>query len=307
MLTLQGVFPILNTTFRDDGRLDLGSQARLVNYLLEAGAAGLGLFANASEGYTLTASERSELLALIRSEVDGRVPLVISSGHTGTDAAVEASKEAEAEGAAALMVLPPFYMKTDASGLMFYFEAISNAINIPIMVQDAPLMTQVPLPAPLLTRMGQEIEHVQYVKVEAPPTAPKMTAIRCAGDHVVLFGGLNGQFFVEEYDRGSRGTMPGSDMIPEFSMIWRCLETGDREGAWRLFVHILPLIRFELQPGLGVSAMKHNLVARGVIRSPRVRHPTSTLDAQGLAELEALRDWVDQGCQEAVPVARRGP
>ena len=295
MLTLQGVYPILNTTFHDDGRLDLTSQARLVNYLLEAGADGLGLFANASEGYTLTADERCELLALIRKEVNGRVPLVISSGHTGTDAAVLASKEAEDQGASALMVLPPFYMKTNADGLMYYFEAISNAVNIPIMVQDAPLMTQVPMPAPLLIRMGREIEHVQSVKVEAPPTAPKMTAICREGDGVVLFGGLNGQFLFEEHGRGSRGVMPGSDMIPEFAKIWQCLETGDRDAAWRLFVHILPLIRFELQPGLGVSAMKHNLVDRGVIESARVRHPTSTLDAHGVAELKSLREWVDQG------------
>ena len=126
MPTLQGVYPILNTTFHDDGRLDLASQARLVNYLLEAGAAGLGLFANASEGYTLTADERCELLALIRKEVNGRVPLVISSGHTGTDAAVLASQEAEDQGASALMVLPPFYMKTNADGLMYYFDAISK-------------------------------------------------------------------------------------------------------------------------------------------------------------------------------------
>ncbi|MCP5118993.1 MAG: hypothetical protein GY953_49955, partial [bacterium] len=123
----------------------------------------------------------------------------------------------------------------------------------------------------------------------------------------VLFGGLNGQFLVEEHGRGSRGVMPGSDMIPEFAEIWKGLETGDRETAWRLFVHILPLIRFELQPGLGVSAMKHNLVARGVIESSRVRHPTSSLDERGLAELNALRDWVDAGCLEAEPVSRKAP
>jgi len=56
---------------------------------------------------------------------------VVSSGHTGTDAAVELSREAEALGADALMVLPPYFLKTDGDGLMFYFDAISRAINIP--------------------------------------------------------------------------------------------------------------------------------------------------------------------------------
>jgi 4-hydroxy-tetrahydrodipicolinate synthase len=221
------------------------------------------------------------------------VPLVVSSGHSGTDAAVETSKEAEDLGADALMVLPPCYVKTDADGMMFYFEAISNAVRIPIMVQDAPLMTQIAMPPALLARMGREIERVEYVKVEAPPTAPKITAIREAGYPGILFGGLNGQFLVEEHRRGARGVMPNCDMIPQFVRIWDLLETGAEEAAWRLFVHILPLIRFELQPGLGVSAAKHNMVARGVIRSARVRHPTGALDTQGLRELAVLREWVD--------------
>src|SRR4051812_29020934 len=104
MTKLEGVYPILNTTFQEDGSLDLASQARLVEHLLEAEAHGLGLFGNASEGYALSAREREELLKLVRKQVDGRVPLVVSSGHTGTDSAVEASREAEDQGADALMV-----------------------------------------------------------------------------------------------------------------------------------------------------------------------------------------------------------
>ena len=289
MRPLAGVFPILNTTFHDDGSLDLESQVRLVHHLLEAGAHGLGLFGNASEGYALAGDERRTLMSLIAREVNGRVPLVVSSGHTGTDMAVRAGKEAQDQGAGALMVLPPYYMKTDADGLMRYFGAISDAVSIPIMAQDAPLMTQVAMPPALLARMGREIEHVRYVKVEAPPTAPKVTAVRkAAGESLVLFGGLNGQFLIEELMRGARGTMPGSDLIPEFVEMWDRMEAGDRDGAWDVFVRVLPLIRFELQPGLGVSAMKHNLQAAGVIRGARVRHPTGTLDAEGVAELSHL-------------------
>jgi 4-hydroxy-tetrahydrodipicolinate synthase len=290
---LRGVYPILCTPFHDDGRLDLKSQAGLIDYLLASGAHGLGLFANASEGYTLTADERRTLIELIRGEVRDRVPLVVSAGHTGTDAAVEAAREAEDAGASALMVLPPYYMKTNADGLLVYFDAISRAVSIPIMVQDAPLMTQVAMPAGLLARMSREIEHVSYAKVEAPPTAPKITEIFEAGGRAALFGGLNGQFLIEEYGRGARGVMPGSDLIPPLVRIWDHLEAGDADAAWRLFVHILPLIRYELQPGLGVSAMKHNLVARGILASARVRHPTGSLDAVGLTELAHLRRWVD--------------
>ena len=291
---LAGIFPILATTFADDGALDLESQANLIEYLLKQGAHGLGLFGNASEGYTLTESERRELLRLAVRQVNGRVPLVVSSGHTGTYAATEASREAEAEGASALMVLPPYYMKTDGDGLLRYFGTVSDAVSIPIMVQDAPLMTQVAMPVPLLARMQREIENVRLVKVEAPPTAPKTSEVlRASEGKLIVFGGLNCQFLYEELVRGAIGAMPNSDITTIYVRIWDYFHAGDKAGAWRLFVHALPLMRFGLQPGLGVSAAKHNLHAAGVIRSAAVRHPTNSLTTESYNELAFLRNWVN--------------
>ncbi|MFN7924630.1 MAG: dihydrodipicolinate synthase family protein [Bryobacteraceae bacterium] len=291
---LRGVFPIVVTPFHDDGSVDYESLDRLIDHLLAQGAHGLGLFGNASEGYTLLANERIEMLKRIVKRADGRVPLVASSGHTGTDAAVALSKEAQDLGANALMVLPPYLLKPDGDGLLFYFAAISKAVSIPIMVQDAPLMTQVAMPAALLARMAREIEHVRSAKVEAPPTAPKIGALRDSlGDRsadFAIFGGLNGQFLIEEFERGAVGTMPSSDITATYVEIWRCLERSQTAEAWRHFTEALPLIRYELQPGLGVSAAKHNLMALGVLKSARVRHPTQELNAAGLRELTALRE-----------------
>jgi 4-hydroxy-tetrahydrodipicolinate synthase len=298
----EGIYPIVNTPFHEDGTIDLTSQLRLTDYLLEQGAHGLGLFGNASEGYTLSSTERTELMKAISQHVGRQVPLVVSSGHTGTDAAVELSREMQDLGADALMVLPPYFLKTDADGLMRYFAAISDAVRIPIMVQDAPLMTQVSMPAPLLVRMAREIENVRYAKVEAPPTAPKTSAVlQSAGNSLVVFGGLNCQFMIEEIQRGARGMMPGSDLTAEFVQIWDAVESGNRDSAWNIFTNILPLIRFELQPGLGVSAMKHNLVRRGIIRCARVRHPTAELDCTSVADLEILDNRIRQRLNVATP------
>jgi 4-hydroxy-tetrahydrodipicolinate synthase len=289
-VSFAGVFPVVNTTFRDDGALDLESQRRLVRFLLDSGAHGLGLFGTASEGYTLSGDERRQLMRAIVREVDGQVPVIVSSGHTGTDVAVALSREAEAEGADAVMVLPPYYYRPDADGIFEYFRAIDAAIAVPIMIQDAPLMTQVQVGPALAARMGRELERVRYVKVEAPPTAPKVTEItRLAGDSLTLFGGLNGQFLLEELDRGARGTMPGSDLTSVFVRIFNLWANGARSEARREFARHLPLIRYELQPGLGVAVMKQNLQAWGVIASARVRHPTRALDEIARREVEQLR------------------
>lgn len=287
---LRGIFPILATTFKEDGGLDLESQARLIDYLLASGAHGLGVFGNASEGYTLLPDERTTLLKLIVQRVNGRVPIVVSTGHTGTDAAVQLSREAEESGASAFMIAPPYYLKPDANGVRQYFEGIGKATKLPIMVQDAPLMTQVAMPATLLAQMAREISSVRYAKIEAPPTAPKVSAVLAASEQgLVVFGGLNGQFLIEEYDRGAVGSMPGSDMTALYVRVWEGLESGDREGVWETFCRMLPLIRFELQPGMGVSAMKHNLQSLGIIRTARVRQPTVSIGADSVQELVTLR------------------
>lgn len=290
---LRGVYPIVVTPFAEDGSVDYESLDRLVDYLLSQGAHGLGLFGNASEGYTLLGPERAQMLERIAKRVNGQVPLVVSSGHTGTVGAVELSKQARDLGAAALMVLPPYFLKPDGEGLMEYFGAISEAVGIPIMVQDAPLMSQVAMPVPLLARMAKEIPQVKSVKVEAPPTAPKVGALQAqVGDRLALFGGLNGQFLIEEVQRGAVGTMPSSDMTWVYVRVMQLMAAGNLDEAWRLFSIALPLIRYELQPGLGVSAAKVNLVAEGVIACAKVRRPTQTVDEVSHAELKVLRERV---------------
>jgi 2-keto-3-deoxy-L-arabinonate dehydratase len=294
MTVFAGIYPIVNTPFNDDGTLDLESQRRLVRFLIEAGAHGLGLFGNASEGYALAEEERRLLTRVILEEVGAAVPVIVSSGYTGTDVAVSLSVEAQNAGAAALMILPPHYLKPDAEGVYHYFAAISRAVRIPIMVQDAPLMTQVPIGADLLARMARELEHVRLVKVEAPPTPLKISRLKqLAGDTLTLFGGLNGNFLLEELARGAVGTMPGSDMPDVFLRMWEAHQCGDAARARAEFARALPLIRYELQPGMGVAVMKQNLFDAGIIRSARTRHPTRSLDPADSAEVRSLRADLD--------------
>jgi 2-keto-3-deoxy-L-arabinonate dehydratase len=292
MIHLEGVIPILNTAFQENGDLDLYSQEKLLNFLLECGVHGIALFGTASEGYTLNQKERTEIFALARRVISGKIPLIVSTGQTGTRLAVEQSVAAHGEGADGLMIVPPHYLKPDGNGVRIYYESIAQAVTIPIMIQDAPIMTGVPMPASLLAELCKNTETIRYIKIEAPPTAPKISVfLEQVGPHGHAFGGLNGQFLIEELDRGSIGTMPGSDLSRVFMKIWTHYRAGDKEAARKLFRMSLPLLRYELQPALGVSTMKHNLVRQGIFRSATVRHPTLEIDRHSPAEIDIL--WND--------------
>ena len=289
MTNYEGIFPIALTTFNEQYEIDEQSQLSLINYLIDCGVHGIAIFGNASEGYALSESEKARLMPLIIKEVRKRVPVFVSTGHTGTHVAVQISKAAQDAGADGLMILPPYFLKPSAEDLIGYYQSISEAVSIPIMIQDAPLLTGVNIGAGQMARLARECLNVRYTKVEAPPTAMKVTEVKEAvGDSMTIFGGLNGHFFLEELQRGARGTMPGSDMMPMFVKVWNLYEAGKFKEARAEFNRHLPLIRFELQPGLGVSAMKHNLKALGIIQHTTVRPPTRALDEIAKAELQQI-------------------
>jgi 2-keto-3-deoxy-L-arabinonate dehydratase len=286
---LRRVFPIALTTFEEHYEIDEQRQLALINYLIECGVHGLAMFGNACTEYALSEAEKARLLPQIIKEVRGRVPVFVSTGHTGTQVAVQLSKAAEAAGADGLMILPPYFLKPAAVDLLGSYRAISAAVSIPIMLQDAPLLTGVNISAAQMARLAQECAQVKLTKIEAPPTALKVTEVKQAcGDALVIFGGLNGHFFLEELQRGARGTVPGSDLLPMFVKVWRLYEAGRRQEARAEFNRHLPLIRFELQPGLGVSAMKHNLKAQGIIKHMTVRPPTRALNGIAVEELQTI-------------------
>ena len=124
----QGIYPIALTTFDEHYEIDEKSQLALINHLLDCGVHGIAIFGNASEGYTLSESEKSRLMPLIIREVAGRVPVFVSTGHTGTHVAVQLSKAAEEAGADGLMILPPYFLKPSPEDLFGYYQAISNAV-----------------------------------------------------------------------------------------------------------------------------------------------------------------------------------
>src|SRR5437660_3864006 len=165
-----GVVPILVTPFDDHSRVDEESLRRLVEFNIEAGVHGLGV-ALGSEVFRLSEAERLQVTRIVVDQVRGRVPVVINTGAQGTDLAVLYSRTAEEAGADALMVMPPALVAAGPEEMREYFHAISDAVRIPIFIQDA---GSPPVPASLARQIAAESERVRYIKVERAPPAEKV-------------------------------------------------------------------------------------------------------------------------------------
>src|SRR5216683_4185662 len=167
---MRGVFPILVTPFDDQERIDEDSLRGVVEFNISAGVHGLGI-ALGSEILKLTEAERSQVISVVVDQTRGRVPIVVNTGAQANLTAALYSRQAEDLGAAAVMCLPP--SPVSATEAVSYFKAISEAVKIPVFIQDT-LTT--PVSAGLIRQIADQCEHVRFAKVESPPQPTQVQA-----------------------------------------------------------------------------------------------------------------------------------
>ena len=284
--TMRGVYPILSMPFDDQGRIDVEDLEHEVDFFVESGVHGMGV-AMASEVYKLSESERDLATRTVVERTRGRAKVVINTGAPGTDLAIQYSRRAQELGADAVMVIPPTTMPTSSAQVREYYRRISDAIEVPIFIQD---IGTAPVPPPLAVQIAREAEQACYAKVEVPPTAPRVAeALALGGDDLIVFGGAGGNFYLEELRRGSVGTMPGAAIPEVFRRVWDLYQAGEDGQASREFDRYAPLLK-TLGQGLGLANFltKEVLRIRGVFKSVHVRHPAVPPDELAYREVRRL-------------------
>ena len=280
---LSGVYPILAMPFDQAGRIDTEVLEREVDYLVEAQVDGIGI-ALASEVPMLTEDERDLALRTVVAQARGRVKVVMNTSAAGTDLAVSYSRRAKELGADAVMVLPPPPATSTAPETLEYYHQIALAVDLPIFIQDVGTS---PVPPGLASQIAAATEHDWYIKVEAPPTPPRVAeAAALAGTRLTIFGGAGGTFFIEELRRGSVGTMPSSTIPEVFVRVLRLFRAGNVDEAETEFARYATLLRL-LGQGTGISfyLCKEVLRLRGIFTNTVVRRPAVAPDETTYREI----------------------
>src|SRR6201996_3044810 len=144
--------------------------------MIDADSHGLCILANFSEQFVLTDAERDQVLEAVLHHVAGRVPVIVTTTHFASHICAERSKRAEQAGAAMVMIMPPYHgatVRVGEAGIYDFYRKVSDAISIPIMIQDAPVAGTA-MSAAFLARMARELKNVSYFKIEMPQTAAKL-------------------------------------------------------------------------------------------------------------------------------------
>jgi len=197
-----------------------------------------------------------------------------------------------------VMVMPPYHgatFRVSEPGIFEFFRVVSDAVRIPVMIQDAPV-AGTPLSVDFLARMARELQNIRYFKIEVPMAAAKLRNLIAAGGSAIEgpWDGEEAITLMADLDAGATGAMTGGGYPDGIRQIIDPFCAGRRDEAMAAYARWLPLINYENRQ-CGLQACKVLMKEGGVIASDTVRHPLQPLHPitrAGLIEIARQLDPV---------------
>ena len=290
----KGVYVIAATPFTDTGAIDHASIDRLVEFYIRCGVQGMTILGVMGEFQKLSEAETLDVARRFLAAAKDRIPTIVGVSNPGTSQLVKIANASMEAGAAGVMLMPTAGLKTDEA-VTGYFSGVMQALSpsIPACIQDFPQLSGVHFSAGCFVGLADRFEQIVMFKHEEYPGLRKLSQIRKACDgkahrHVSILCGFGGVHLPQEYLRGADGAMTGfafPEMLVRLDALFRAGKASEAEDLYDLY---LPVLRHELQPGIGLALRKEILRRRGAIATSAVRQPGPKLDADDMAELDRL-------------------
>ena len=261
------------TPFDSKGNVDFQKTTKLINYLLSNGTDSLVIAGTTGESPTLSSEEKIALLRHVAKVVEKRVPIIMGTGSNNTYASIEMTKKAEKNGADAIMLVAPYYNKTNQEGLFQHFKAIAENTTLPVMVYNIPGRSAVNIEPETIIRLA-EIPNIVAVK-EASGDLNAMTQIIAETDEdFALYCGDDG-LTLPVLAIGGVGVVSVASHVAgnELQQIIEAYVSGNFAEAAKLHQKLLPLIKGLFSapsPAPVKTALQLNGIDVGSVRLPIV-------------------------------------
>ena len=289
-----GVHVIAPTPFDEKGALDLASTANMVERYLAMGASGLTLLGIMGEAPKLTATEALGFVKEVLACAGSGAAVTVGVSSPGFAAMRDLARAVMDMGASGVMIAPPSGLRGDEQVIGYFADAV-EAIgrDVPFVLQDYPQSNNVAMPPKVIAAIVRAHPSCVVLKHEDWPGLDKIAALRrmeAQGElrRVSILVGNSGMFLPHEMERGADGAMSGYAYPEMLVGVIEMSRAGRRDEAHDLFDRHVPLIRYEMQPGLGLAVRKYVLKKRGVIAHDTVRKPAARLSPETIADIEFL-------------------
>lgn len=282
---LSGILVAATTPFTADGSaVDYGNLQRQVDRLVAARVGGIVPTGTTGEFTTLTDREYEDVIAGFIAAAAGRLPVVPGVGTTSTKRAVELAQHAERSGAAAIMLLPPFYDSPNYEALTVFMRTVAQSISIPIMYYNVPGATGVRLSADELAGLG-DIPGVDYMKDTSGDAVTLMNLLVSKQDRISAFNGWDTLTFFGMATGAKASVWGEAGIVPELAVqLWEAVAVRrDLDEGLRLWRPLWALADF-LESVNYVAAIKAGLELVGSPAGP-ARPPVLPLHPEQREEL----------------------
>jgi 1-pyrroline-4-hydroxy-2-carboxylate deaminase len=281
-----GVMPALTTAFDAELKIDHEFVARHALWQVENGVTGIIALGSLGEAATLSSDEKVSVIKTLVTSVAGKVPVVAAISALSTTEAVDIAQAAHANGAAGLMILPPYVYQGDWAEMKGHVAAVLNATPLSAMLYNNPIAYGTDFTPPQVYELAEEYSNLVAVK-ESSADVRRVTAIRAlVGDRLSMFVGVD-DCIVEGIQAGAVGWVAGLvNALPRESVeLFRLASEGKTKEASDLYRWFLPLLRMDTVPKF-IQLIKQVQQEMGV-GSAHVRAPRMEVRGDELSELKA--------------------
>ena len=285
---LQGVLSAMTTPFAPDGSLDEAGLRAVVDRHIDAGIDGLVPCGSTGEFTSLTHDERKRVVEIVVDQAAGRAAVVPQTGALTTAEAVELSRHASDTGADGVLVIAPFYEPLELDEIAGFYQAVSDAVEVPVGVYNLPPATGINLEPRWVAELADEIEHVEFVKDSTGDYTQVGRLVNDHGDQIKTFVGAD-TLLLPAFELGAAGVIIGApNIVPvECAKVYEAFREGRLDDARDTYRGIYPVLQFLLAGGFYAALVKGGLELIGSpVGEPRL--PVLPLRGERLEELRSI-------------------
>lgn len=272
----------LVTPFQADGAVDYEQLKSLVEYHIANKTDAIVICGTTGEASTMTEEEHMEVIKKCVEYVNKRIPVIAGTGSNCTETAIKLSKEAQAVGADALLVVTPYYNKATQNGLIRHYTMIAEAVDIPIIMYNVPGRTGCNIQPATAVTLAKNVENIVAVKEASGNISQVVKLAQLADGCIDIYSGNDDQV-VPLLSLGGKGVISvTANIIPEdtHDMVAKYLE-GDVAGSLALQLKAIDLcdaMFCEVNPIPVKKAVELAGLCNGYVRMPMTQAEPSSVE-----------------------------
>lgn len=288
MKELEGAFPVLITPMHQDGEINWEGLKQNIEHFINENVAGIVVNGSTGEFVSLTKEERFKVTEVAVEQVNGRIPLVAGTAAETTADALAFTKQAEAAGADASLLINSYYAHPKDEEIYEHFKAVAESVSLPVMIYNNPFTSGVNIGTETILKVARDVENITHIKESSGDISKVRDVTRQGKGFLKTFCGAD-DLALESFLVGATGwiSVAGNIAPGLVTDLYNSVKANDIEKAWELYDRVLPLCNFIEGSGKFVQIVKRAMDIQGLAGGPS-RKPRLPLTKEEDTKLQEI-------------------